>query len=164
MRRVLLWVAAAVAIVYGAIAIAALLLRWRITSVGDETTDEFALAAVSRGVELRSRAEALRGGSARALMGGLQLDLREATLDPAGARLELAAVLGGIELIVPPDWNVEVVRSRATLGVVAQPPSADTGLGTGPLLELHCLAVLGGIDVAVRPAGTEAETAPVALV
>jgi hypothetical protein len=150
MRRVLVRVGTGVALFYGTLAAAAFVLRWRIKSEGDETSDELALAAVARGAELRSRATALRGGSARAIMGGLQLDLRGATLDPAGARLELSAVFGGIQVNVPPDWNVEVVRSRSLLGGVAHPPPTDIGAGPAPLLELYCRAVLGGIDIQLK--------------
>ncbi len=93
------------------------LLRRRYPSAGDEQSDEIALAAIGTGIDLASRATAFRGGSARAMMGGLQLDLTGATPAPEGVRLELRAVMGGINVIVPPGWRITVEFSRNQLGL-----------------------------------------------
>lgn len=43
-----------------------------------------------------------------ALFGGYELDLRDATVDSKPARISAIAMFGGVDLIVPRDWNVRV--------------------------------------------------------
>jgi predicted membrane protein len=81
----------------------------RLPRTGDEESEEFDRAAIMNGVQFDSRASAFRRGSVTAVLGGAQIDLREATLDPEGARLELRTTLGGVQVIVPPTWRVELV-------------------------------------------------------
>jgi hypothetical protein len=128
-------------------AIAGQVLRWRIPSHGDEQSDEIALAAIQRGIDLQSHAGAFRGGAARSILGGLRLDLREATLAPEGATLTLSAILGGVQLIVPPDWRVTVSRSRPILGGVDLHPGAEASEAAAATLDLDVTAILGGVQV-----------------
>jgi hypothetical protein len=129
-------------------ALVVVVLRLKMRSAGDETSDEIALAAAANGIELRSRAAAFRGGTAKAILGGLELDLSEATLAPEGGRLEVETILGGAEILVPDSWRIRFAPTRTLLGGVEYPhdlealPSSDE-----PELELALHAVLGGIEV-----------------
>lgn len=53
-------------------------------------------------------------------MGGIDLDLREATLDPAGAMLVAEAMLGGVKVTVPAGWHVTVEQQARAGGVLAR--------------------------------------------
>jgi hypothetical protein len=64
----------------------------RIVPIDDPEADEIRLAAIFAPVSFRSTATSFRGGSIDCWYGGGVIDLREATLDPAGARLEVRAV------------------------------------------------------------------------
>jgi hypothetical protein len=129
-------------------ALVALVLRLKTRSTGDETSDEIALAAAANGIELHSRAAAFRGGSAKAIMGGMQLDLRQATLAPEGGRLEVEAILGGVEILVPESWRIRIAPPRTILGGVDYPDEIDASPPSdAPELELALHAVLGGIEV-----------------
>jgi predicted membrane protein len=154
LKRRLLRIAAWVIAFNLAMVAVSLLLRRLIPSSGNEESDEIALAAVFGGIDLSSHAPAFRGGSAQAIMGGLQLDLRGARLDPAGARLEVRAVMGGIELIVPDEWRL-VVSNRSTLGGVSFPQAATTDPDAEADLVVDCRAIFGGIDIAARAAEPE---------
>jgi hypothetical protein len=114
---------------------------------GDETSDEFQLAAIGGGKEFKSRAPALRSASAVAVLGGVELDVRDAALAPEGATLDVTAVLGGVEVTVPPGWAVEV-ESRGKLGGVDTRliESADLPVGA-PTLHVTTNAWLGGIEI-----------------
>ena len=68
--------------------VARAILTRRLTK-GDSESDEFSLAAVIGGAERVSRATALRRGRVVAACGGVDLDLRAAKLDPAGAELRV---------------------------------------------------------------------------
>ena len=59
------------------------------------------LVAIFSPVAFHSTASAFRGGTLDCWYGGGIVDLRDATLDPAGARLEVKAVFGGAQIVVP---------------------------------------------------------------
>jgi hypothetical protein len=147
LRRLVVFKLGALAGVMAAAAVAKVVVQSR----GDEESDELSLAAIYDGVELKSRARAFRGGSLLAWFGGIELDLREAQLEP-GARLDAHAIFGGIGIRTPPDWRVE---SRATAflgGVSLQPAPADDD-PSAPLLTLTGMAIFGGIDVRRKGTG-----------
>jgi hypothetical protein len=123
---------------------AALFLKRALPSQGDEDSNELSLVAVLDGVELKSRATAFRGGSMFALIGGIEADLTDAKLAP-GAQLSVHALVGGIEVEIPPGWRVES-NVKAISGGVDVP---DDGDPDAPVLVLDGLAVMGGIQVSV---------------
>ena len=123
---------------------------------GDETADEFGIATYLGGVERTCKAAALRRGSVSVVLGGAELDLREATLDPSGADLELSATLGGVNVTVPSDWRV-VVEDRAMLGgVEALVTDAGELPDDAPLLRVAAGARLGGVAIMTDAAVAEA--------
>lgn len=116
-------------------------------SRGDTGSNRLDLVAVLDGVALRSSAQAFRGGSAFAWLGGIALDLREAQL-AENARLELGSVLGGIAVRVPPEWRVASdVRSFAGGVAVDVPAPAEHD---APTLHVSGFSVLGGIAVGAK--------------
>lgn len=149
LRSLLVFTAGAFA---GLIAAAAFLKR-ALPSQGDEDSNELSLVAVLDGIELKSRATAFKGGSMFALIGGIEVDLRDATIAP-GAQLSVNALVGGIEIEIPPGWRVES-SVKAISGGVDVP---DDGDPDAPVLVLDGLAVMGGIQVSVgEPDATSPE-------
>ena len=114
---------------------------------GDESSDSFGLAAIGGGRELTSRATALRSASALAVMGGVEIDLREATLDAAGATLDITAVLGGVEVKVPPGWAVDVEMRGALGGVEARVTDPEDAPAGAPTLHVRTNTWLGGVEI-----------------
>jgi hypothetical protein len=114
---------------------------------GDETSDEFAIAVYVGGVQRTCRAASLRHGSVGVVLGGVDLDLREAALDPAGATLEVAATSGGVNLSVPAHWKV-LVEHRAVLGGVdARVTPPEELPNDAPVLRVAATARLGGVAI-----------------
>jgi len=136
----LTWVGAFAGLI-GAAAVA----KRTLPSRGDEESDDVALVAILDGVQLASRATAFRGGSAFAWFGGIDLDLREATLAD-GARLNLTALFGGVSIRVPPEWRIES-KLHVLLGGVDARGSEDDD---APTLVVDGLAVFGGVAVGSR--------------
>jgi hypothetical protein len=132
-------------------AIAAAVSKRHLVSSGTEKDNTFDLVAIFDGIDFVSTAPAFRRGSLLTWYGGGQIDLRGATLDPAGAELSVRALFGGGQIIVPATWRVEQ-RITAFLGGVSDSRAKDeTQEGTGPALRLTGWAVFGGIDVVSEP-------------
>src|SRR5262245_12001047 len=125
-------------------AAAGALVKRAFPSVGDETSDEVALAAVFDGIDLKSRASAFRGGSMLSWFGGIAVDLREAELAP-DARLRVVTVFGGIAIRLPAGTTVESNAAAVAGGVDVSAPEPEPG--DPPRLVLDGLALLGGIAV-----------------
>jgi len=129
-----------------ALAAAGIVARRLFPTRGNAESDEVELNAVLRGEALRSRAQAFRGGTARAWLGGVAIDLRDATLAP-GARLDVSTVLGGVAVRVPAGWRVETdVNVHAGGFAVHVPEPADAA---APTLAITGRTVLGGLAVGV---------------
>ncbi len=117
-------------------------------SQGDEESNELRLVAIQNGVELKSRAQAFRGGSMLAWLGGISVDLRETQLAP-DARLEVGSLFGGIAIRVPPDWRVDA-NVTALGGGIAMPPPPEAE--DAPTLRLEGFTAFGGIAVTAKAA------------
>lgn len=127
-------------------ALAALIARGRMTSKGGASDDELDLVAIYEGLDLASTASALRRASVTAWYGGGTLDLRGATLDPAGALLHVRAVFGGFRLVVPATWLVEL-HGRGIFGGFGDGRKVDLLDPSGPVLTIDGLAIFGGVGV-----------------
>ena len=156
--RVPVIVVKVIAVLAGLWAVGQVLARRR--TVGDETSDEFAIAVHVGGVQRVCKATSLRRGSVSVVLGGAELDLREATLDPSGADLELSATLGGVNVTVPSDWRV-VVDDRARLGgVEALVTDPEELPDDAPLLRVVAYARLGGVSIVTDAVRTRAAAHP----
>jgi predicted membrane protein len=72
----------------------------------DMDSDSYIKAlAIMGGYRRASVSSDFRGGELTAVMGGLQIDLRQAHIQES-ATLDVLALMGGIELRVPQDWRV----------------------------------------------------------
>ena len=131
-------------------AVVAAVAKRQMISSGTETDNEFDLVTIFDGTDFASTAPAFRRGSVLTWYGGGQIDLRGATLDPAGAELNVRALFGGVQVIVPETWRVEQ-RMAAFLGGVSDSREKIEAQDTGPVLRLDGWAAFGGIDVKSEP-------------
>jgi predicted membrane protein len=67
--------------------------------------------ALFGGADRRLTCQQFRGGKATALFGGINIDLRQAMLAEGEHALDLSAVFGGIDVLVPEDWDVWITGS-----------------------------------------------------
>ena len=107
------------------------------------------------GVERVHAAEAFRDTEITAIMGGVQLDLRRAQL-PAGAEavIDLLAVMGGVELLLPPDWHVSAPFTAILGGIedkrLVEPASVIEAAGVQPgrpRLVIRGFVLMGGVNI-----------------
>ena len=93
--------------------------------------------------------------TALAIMGGGELDLREAGFATPEVELRLIAVMGGIDVIVPEDAEV-IVNGVGIMGGFDHQASGP-GLPGAPRIKVTGLAFWGGVSVRRRPPQAEIE-------
>ncbi len=94
-----------------------------------------------------------RSNFAVGVMGGFSLDFREAMLGPGVTEVNVFVLMGGGEIIVPPEMAVEV-SGFAIMGGFEH--ETDEPLWTEPdrpVLRIRGFAMCGGVGVAVRLPG-----------
>ena len=89
--------------------IAARIAESKVEQDTDPESEDFVLAAYVNGKQYASRSAKLHSGSAVTVFGGTDIDLTGAELDPAGATLRLKTRFGGVKVLVPATWRVEVI-------------------------------------------------------
>lgn len=82
-----------------------------------------------------------------ALMGGAGLDFREAHFGPGVTEVNVLAVMGGVDIIVPPGVTVETAGFGIMGGFDGHSQTVATDDPSAPVLRIRGLAVMGGIDV-----------------
>ena len=143
-RRLITWLVVIQAVAALAVRVAVLLLPDR----GEEGSAEFERNAIGGGVRFDARSSSWRRGLVRAVLGGATVDLRGATPVEGGAVLTLLVALGGVEVVVPPDWSVILTRRGFAGDVLA--PSESTA-DSGPVLSVRAAVYLGGVAIERQP-------------
>ena len=125
--------------------------------------DEIDVSAYLEPLEFRSTATAFRGGRVECWFGGGTIDLREAKLDPNGARLRVTAVFGGGTVLVPEDWVVEThVMGIGGAGDVRARMGQEPPTDGASRLVIEGKVAFGGFGVMSRdPRETQVEAAAV---
>jgi len=121
---------------------------WNPMAAGRETRPDFNYVAMFGGGKRRIESKEFRGGSAVAIFGGYNLDLRDAGMAGESAIVDVNALFGGIDIRVPDTWQVEV-RASAIFGGVDDktvPPRTTPGVAP-PKLIITGFAAFGGIVV-----------------
>lgn len=136
-----------VATFIGLVALSGFVVRRRMPSYGTSEDARVSLTAALDGVEFHSTSTELAEVNVLAYFGGVELDLRHATPAP-GATIRLQAVFGGIDVLVPTSWRVELIAKGGASGIenLTNPDEpAD-----GPLVIVDATAVFAGIEIHER--------------
>ena len=81
------------------------------------------------------------------VFGGTELDLREAVLTARETRIRAVCILGGMEIVVPPEMHV-VDSGIAVMGGREIPPDTEQSASPdAPVLYLSGVSILGGVSV-----------------
>lgn len=100
--------------------------------------------AVWAGVKRQITSEEFQGGDATAIMGGVEIDLRNAKIrDGEQAVLDTFALWGGVEVFVPKNWRI-VTKVMPFMGGFEDKTLQD---GTGPTLVIQGTAIMGAVVV-----------------
>jgi len=119
-------------------------LRTKRRKQSGESSNQFDATAVLGGATRKISSDNFVGGQATAMMGGCEVDLRDATITESPAEIHVTALMGGIEIRVPQEWEVQV-KGSAILGGFEDNTSR---IGDGSqVLVITGTAVLGGVEI-----------------
>ncbi len=119
-------------------AIGAVVAKSKLRSAGGPSDDEVDLVAIFEPIRFTSLALFWFGGG--------DIDLRGATLDPAGATLTIRAIFGGGRILVPESWRVEL-RVFSILGGAADTRATADRPADAPTLVVDGCAFMGGFAI-----------------
>lgn len=119
------------------------LLRPKAASVKSSAGDEDIMAMLG-GASSRNTSKDYRGGRLTAIMGGVDLDLRDAVIKKQ-AVVSVTAFWGGVEIKVPNTWVVKN-KANAILGGVEVKANNVSKAGA-PVLIVTGDVIMGGVEV-----------------
>jgi hypothetical protein len=135
--------------------LAALAMKRRLVPTTDEGADDIVAVAIFGPLAFHSSSQQFRGGELECWYGGGVLDLRDAVLAPEGATLNVRAIFGGGQVLVPADWRV-VTRIRG-IGGISDVRQAKGFADDAPELVIEGVVAFGGFAVTSEMAEGEAE-------
>jgi hypothetical protein len=113
--------------------------------------------AVMSGVVRRGAWIVPKHVNAVAFIGGIELDLREATLDPGVTEIDVMAVMGGVVVTVPPNVRLECEGFAFMGGFEDQLRQPASGDPNAPVVRLTGFAFMGGVEARVLEPGAPAD-------
>jgi predicted membrane protein len=99
--------------------------------------------AIMGGYRRMNNSQDFKGGELTAIMGGLEIDLREASIK-GEAVIDIFALMGGVEMRVPEDWLV-IIEGFPFMGGFedkTRPPKEST-----KRLVIKGTAMMGGLEI-----------------
>jgi predicted membrane protein len=113
-------------------------------SIQASVSPHFSLLSCMGGGEFRIQAKNFRGGSASALMGGFDIDLRDADIDGDTAVITLNAFMGGGVVRVPENWGVQL---RGSMIMGGNSLKVRETVAPQKTLIVEGMSVLGGFEI-----------------
>lgn len=115
------------------------------TPVREHSKEHATILAILGGAERRGAWNPARRTHIVTVMGGADLDFSNANLPPGRTDIWVFCVMGGIDIVVPPDVNVEVSVLPIMGGIDHR--TDDTQHPNAPTLRIHGAVIMGGIDI-----------------
>ena len=115
------------------------------SEAGAGAADTLRSVAIMSAVERKVESQAFRGGEAVAMMGGLEVDLRNARIADGEAVIDVMCIMGGIDLFVPPDWRVSLEAFPLMGGVEDARKAPPTDAPN--VLRVRGFVMMGGLEI-----------------
>jgi hypothetical protein len=119
----------------------------------ENVADTQTIVAIMGGAVRRGQWTPPRNLNVFAVMGGAELDFRDAAMAPGVTEVNVFALMGGVEITVPPGLTVEV-NGIAIMGGfdhrASTPPPSDP---SAPVLRIGGFAMMGGVEIKARYPG-----------
>lgn len=118
------------------------------TSTRGDASDTSSLAAVMSRHQHVSNAAVFRGAEVTAVMGRADLDLRKTSPPPdAEATIEVFALMGGVTIFVPEDWQVDMRATPIMGGARDRRKGSRNTVPGAPRLVIRGLVLWGGLEI-----------------
>ena len=128
-----------------------ILSRWRGRAVGAPIRGDadavVRATAIFSGPHVASTATRFRGAWLTAVFGGVTLDLRGAGLDPGGASVNAPVAFGGVEILVPEGWRINVRSTPIFGGIEDKTDRSAVPDDKAPTLSLDAVVLFGGVEI-----------------
>jgi cell wall-active antibiotic response 4TMS protein YvqF len=106
----------------------------------------FSALAIMSGVVRRSNTQAFEGADLTAIMGGCEIDLRQASIAPGTeAIIDVFAFWGGIDIKVPEDWLV-ITRAVPLMGGIEDKTHSPVSPAARTLI-IRGIVIMGGVTI-----------------
>jgi predicted membrane protein len=116
------------------------------SAAGMDSNAHMSALAVMAGIARGNNSPAFKGADLTAVMGGCEIDLRQASIAPGEeAVIDVFAFWGGIDIRVPEDWTV-VSRVTPLMGGL-EDKTRPSQAASGKRLQVRGVAIMGGIVI-----------------
>jgi len=119
-------------------------------SAGVQSGDRVNSLVAFFGREVVSESQQFGGGSIFTVFGATEVDLRRARPVPEGAAMDVVVAFGGVDIVIPEGWRVEV-KGIPLFGGWSNKVSRDLVSADAPLLSIEALVAFGGLDIGHQP-------------
>lgn len=115
----------------------------------DSSPDTFDDFVIFGGREIFVNSQSLAGGKATSIFGGIEFDLRRASLRPGGAVIDCVSVFGGCGFKIPMDWNVrnEVTTIFGAFTDKRGDTYSDKYYDPSKTIVIKGVSIFGGVEV-----------------
>ncbi len=112
------------------------------------TRDNIDLMAILGEAQNTIKSSSFKGGDLTAVLGGVELDLRDSQTGPEPAIINVTVLLGGAEIRVPDDWDLKI-NVVPVLGGVDDNRTrmSNSSPKEKPDLIINGMVALGGLDI-----------------
>jgi hypothetical protein len=107
------------------------------------------VVTVMGGANRRGRFRLRAHTNVLAIMGGANLDLRQAELEGSEATITVVSVMGGANVVVPEGVEVELT-GLSLMGGKNYRPAAQPAPPGAPLVRIRAFSVMGGVSVVTK--------------
>ncbi|MEE8342106.1 MAG: DUF5668 domain-containing protein [Candidatus Neomarinimicrobiota bacterium] len=120
--------------------------NWKFTNDSTLGNDYIHSNAVFGGTNHVITSQNFKGGETMALFGGVELNLRGAKISEDGCKINATALFGGVEMIVPKDWNV-ILSGTPIFGAIDNKAQNSSDTKTGKDVHIHCTVAFGAVEI-----------------
>lgn len=112
----------------------------------NDAGDVISAQALFTGIQKRVLSKNFKGGKASAIFGGTEIDLSQADLAP-GAMLNVEVAFGGVKLVVPPHWDLQINVTNMFAGVEDKRMYPQTSPDPTKVLKIYGSVIFGGLEI-----------------
>jgi predicted membrane protein len=126
----------------------AILMRHRSTRDIKSNSSEIDGMALFSGVEKQVTSDQFEGGKVTAIFGGIDIDLRSATLSSGNNVIDMLTIFGGTEFRIPADWTVNMSQLTVLFGAFEDKRHVvNTQTDPNKVLYIKGLILFGGGEI-----------------